>query len=200
MAGLPLNKATLTRKKRDLATYRQYLPSLDLKRKQLLMERARARDGLATLEDRKAALFERIGPDLPMLANLRVEVEALVRVAALRIGEENVVGVRVPVLDALELQVARYGFLARPHWVDRVVERWQDATRLTVEARIGRARLDRIEAALTTVTQRVNLFEKVLIPRTEAEIAKIEIALQDAERAGVIRAKVAKRMAKARAS
>jgi V/A-type H+/Na+-transporting ATPase subunit D len=42
------------------------------------------------------------------------------------------------------------------------------------------------------VTQRVNLFEKVLIPRTQAHIRKIQIFLGDAERAGVVTAKLAK--------
>lgn len=197
MAGLPLNKATLTQKKRDLATFRQYLPSLDLKRRQLLLERTKARDTLADVTAREVALRGWIAEHLPMLADLRIKVEGLVWVERLRLGEENIVGVRVPVLIALETTEPRYGLLAKPHWVDRVVERWRLALRLTVELRLCAERLRRVEAALTAVTQRVNLFEKVLIPRTEAEIARIGIALQDSERAGVIRAKVAKRKAAA---
>lgn len=193
MARLPMNKATLTRKKRDLATYRQYLPSLDLKRKQLLAERGRLRGRLAELDEQEAAAKGRIGEDLPMLAHRPVKVEGLVRVADVRLGEENVAGIRVPVLERLEIETAPYGLLGRPHWVDRVVERWRAALRLHLEAEVIRERLRRVEEALATVTQRVNLFEKVLIPETEADISRIDIALQDAERAGVIRAKVAKR-------
>ena len=43
------------------------------------------------------------------------------------------------------------------------------------------------------VTQRVNLFEKVLIPRTREQIRRIRIYLSDAERAAVVRSKIAKR-------
>ena len=54
-------------------------------------------------------------------------------------------------------------------------------------------RLDRLREAERTVTQRFNLFDKVLIPRTRSTIKKITIYLSDAERAGVVKSKIAKR-------
>ena len=50
-----------------------------------------------------------------------------------------------------------------------------------------------LDAALRKVTQRVNLFEKVLIPRARDNIRRIRIYLGDAERAAVVRSKIAKR-------
>jgi V/A-type H+-transporting ATPase subunit D len=193
MARLPLNKSTLTRRKRELATYREFLPALELKRRQLLHERQKSRAELAALEEREARLRDGIAEDLPMLANRQVKVEGLVRVAEFRVGARNIAGVRVPVCEDIRLETTPYGLMSKPHWVDRVVERWREALRDALEAEIARARLRAIETALARVTQRVNLFDKVLIPRTESEIKRIDIALQDAERAGVIRAKVAKR-------
>ncbi len=46
---------------------------------------------------------------------------------------------------------------------------------------------------MRTVTQRVNLFDKVLIPQTRENIKRIRIALSDAERAAVVRSKIAKK-------
>jgi V/A-type H+-transporting ATPase subunit D len=43
------------------------------------------------------------------------------------------------------------------------------------------------------VTQRVNLFEKVLIPRARKSIQRIRVYLSDEERAAVVRSKIAKR-------
>ena len=199
MARLPLNKATLMRKKRELATYRQFLPSLELKRKQLLSARNQAESELAALEESERALTARIGRDLPMLSNRRIRLEGLVRVAGVDLGAGNVAGVRLPTLEAVHLETEPYGLLTRPHWVDRAVAHWREALRLRLAIRVQRERLRLIRAALTTVTQRVNLFDKVLIPRTRSEIARIDIALQEAERAGVIRAKVAKRKTRASA-
>ena len=56
MSRTPLNKAELARKKRELATYQRFLPSLDMKRKQLLVERRRARRELDSARERVAAL------------------------------------------------------------------------------------------------------------------------------------------------
>jgi V/A-type H+-transporting ATPase subunit D len=53
-------------------------------------------------------------------------------------------------------------------------------------------RLELLEVGLRKTTQRLNLFEKVLIPRAEKNIRKIRIALSDSERAGVIISKIAK--------
>ena len=193
MARLPLNKAALSRRKRDLATYNQFLPSLDLKRKQLIAARGEAKAELARLEEEERTLHARIGADLPMLADESVKVEGLVRVAGLDLDETTVAGVAVPVVGEIRLETRDHGRLVTPHWLDRLAETWREALRLAIEIRVCRARLSRIAEALATVTQRINLFEKVLIPRTEREISRIAIALEEAERAGVIRAKVAKR-------
>ena len=60
-------------------------------------------------------------------------------------------------------------------------------------SQVERRRLALLDEAVRKVTQRVNLFEKVLIPRTKEHIRKIRIYLSDAERAAVVRSKIAKR-------
>jgi len=55
-----------------------------------------------------------------------------------------------------------------------------------------KADLARLERALRTTTQRVNLFDKVLIPRTREEIRSIRLYLGENERVAVVRAKIAK--------
>ena len=46
---------------------------------------------------------------------------------------------------------------------------------------------------MTTITQRVNLFEHVLIPTAQANIKKIRTALGEEEMQAVVRSKIAKR-------
>jgi V/A-type H+-transporting ATPase subunit D len=193
MPRLVLNKAELGRQRSALQTYRRFLPSLDLKRRQLLAERNRARGEIRSL---RALIEERMraaGQDLPMLADGEIGLDGLVAVDRIELGEENVVGVRLPVLARVETTVRPYGLLVRPHWVDRVAERLVDVVRLELEKGIAHDRLDRLDAAVVKVTQRVNLFDKVLIPRAEAHVRRIRIRLGDAERAAVVTAKIAKR-------
>jgi hypothetical protein len=91
MARTPLNKAELARKKRQLATYRRFLPSLDMKRKQLMAERQRARRQLREAESAVEEVNRRVAEQLPMLADAQVEVEGLVRVLDVRLATQNVV-------------------------------------------------------------------------------------------------------------
>ena len=49
-----------------------------------------------------------------------------------------------------------------------------------------------LEVQEKRVTQRVNLFDKILIPTAKRNIQRIQIFLGDAERAAVVRSKLAK--------
>ena len=193
MPRLALNKTSLTRESTQLATYERFLPSLDLKRRQLIAERNRARRELGALE---AAAREReagLGDRLPMTADERISLDDLVVVRAVDLGDENVVGLRLPVVSTVELAVAPYSRLARPHWVDALVAELEALLEFGVRRQVAARRLAILDRAVKKTTQRVNLFDKVLIPRTRDNIRRIRISLSDAERAAVVNAKIAKR-------
>lgn len=61
------------------------------------------------------------------------------------------------------------------------------------KANIAEEKKRALEKELREVSIRVNLFEKVLIPRAMENIKKIRIFLGDQQLAGVAQAKVAKR-------
>ncbi|MEZ6150342.1 MAG: V-type ATP synthase subunit D [Pirellulaceae bacterium] len=82
--------------------------------------------------------------------------------------------------------------LAKPFWVDFVVELLQNVATLHARREIERKRMSRLSNAVRRITQRVNLFEKVLIPQAENDIQRIKIHLADTERAAVVRSKIAK--------
>jgi V/A-type H+-transporting ATPase subunit D len=192
MARLSLSKSSLSKQSRQLKTYERFLPSLDLKRKQLMAERAKARAALAGTERDMEALRQRVGERLPMLANHEVELAQLVSIRGVRLGQENLVGTRLPTLEGVDVAVRDYGLIAKPHWVDQVAQELIRMLELQVSQRVQRRRLALLETAVRKVTQRVNLFEKVLIPRTRDNIRRIRIYLSDAERAAVVRSKIAK--------
>mgnify|MGYP001449197909 FL=1 len=82
--------------------------------------------------------------------------------------------------------------LSKPFWVDFLVECLQSVARITIRREIERQRTRRLEEAVRRITQRVNLFEQVLIPQAKSAIQRIRIYLSDAERAAVVRSKIAK--------
>jgi len=72
------------------------------------------------------------------------------------------------------------------------VQRLKDAAEARVRARIAGQRVQVLDLAVRRITQRVNLFEKILIPTAKKNIQRIRIYLGDAERAAVVTSKLAK--------
>ncbi|MEM9557525.1 MAG: V-type ATP synthase subunit D [Acidobacteriota bacterium] len=193
MARLTLNKSTLQAESRKLTNFRRFLPSLELKRQHLRAERNRARDEEVATRQALDESLAHVGERLPMLANREIRLDGLARVAGVEQDRENVVGVWLPRLQAIDVQIRNYSRLARPHWVDRLAITLRECVELEARLRFAERRLEILNQAVRRITQRVNLFEKVLIPRAEGNIHRLRIYLDDAERAAVVRSKVAQK-------
>ena len=192
MAKVAMNKGALQKQREQLRLYRRVLPSLDLRRRQLTTEAARAREELAQTEAELERLSAGIAEQLPMLANQDIEVSGLVQIESVHIEEDNVVGVKLPLLSDLRCTIRDYSLLAKPHWVDVLVDRLQEIAKLRLQVRVGGERVRLLDYAVRRTTQRVNLFDKILIPQAEQTIQRIQIVLGDAERAAIVRSKLAK--------
>jgi V/A-type H+/Na+-transporting ATPase subunit D len=193
MARLQLSKSSLSREQKNLGTYQKFLPSLDLKRQQLMAERVKAERALAATHQAIETVKRQVGEKLRMLSNLDVDLTGLAKLTEVRFGSENVVGTRLPTLEAIQVEVRPYALLGKPHWVDDVAAVLHDMLELRVRVQVEERRVALLRAAVKTITQRVNLFDKVLIPDTRKNIKKIKIFLADAEKAAVVRSKISKR-------
>ncbi len=194
MAKLSLNKASLHKESRKLKRYQQYLPSLELKRQKLVVERAK---GWSQFERTKRRILEcqqLVMEFLPMISNRDIDLSNLVTVTAVNIEKENIVGINLPLLKSFELSNKVYSPYLTPHWVDAVVVHLRKMLELQLQHRIEQQRLELLNIAVKKVTQKVNLFDKVLIPKTQQNIRKIRIFLSDAERADVVRSKLTKQL------
>lgn len=192
MATVALNKSSLNKEKRSLKTFNKYLPALELKRQQLMAERKKAEEALADTSRHLADIFQLVEKQLPMLAYQDVSVENLVYVTDVKLTNENIVGTNVPLVKHVEISQTPYSDLAKPHWVDYLVELLEKMIRLRIELQVRKLRYKELDKATRTTSQRVNLFSKVLIPRTQKSIQKIQIYMSDQDRAGVLNAKLSK--------
>ncbi len=193
MTRLLLTKASLTKQKKQLKVFEDVLPSLDLKRRQLSAERSKARKMLAETRQKLKDIEPEIARELPMLSNQLVDLTDIAKVTGVDQVEENVMGTRLPKVKRVQIQVRDYALLGKPFWVDRLVELLKVALETQIGLQVAQRRVELLERAERIATQRFNLFDKVLIPQTKANIKKIQIYLADAERAGVINSKIAKR-------
>ena len=192
MAKLKLSKHALHEQQEQLKLYQRLLPSLDLKRRQLSIEVKNAQEEYEAAQSAVDALETRIGEELPMLADKDFRLGGLVQLKSCKVVEQNVVGVKLPFLDSIECAVADYSKLATPPWVDTLVQRLKEAAEQRMRAEIAGQRKAILQVQVRRITQRVNLFEKILIPTAKQNIMKIRIYLGDAERASVITSKLAK--------
>ncbi len=191
--NLALNKSALQRERRKVALYRRYLPPLELKRQELLRRLSQAKAELAELSRKSEEILGYVRAELPMLANDRIDLSGLVQLTEVRLKTENALGVALPQLDQAVVEIKPYSPLARPHWVDEAVRCLKAMLELKVACRVAERRAALLAQAVRSVTQRVNLLEKVLIPKALANIHRLQVYLEDLERAETLRAKLAKR-------
>ena len=87
--------------------FQKVLPSLELKRMQLSAEHKRAQKQLEFDRAEVVRLRDEIAKQLPMLAYRQILLKGLVKVKRLDVGEENLVGVRLPVLGEIDFDLFR---------------------------------------------------------------------------------------------
>ena len=196
-----LNKVELTRLRRDVKTYQQFLPVLKLKQEQLQAEQLKIR---RELEQRRAEFEEfREGwtPVLPLFGEpALVDLVELTRPRDLVIGSKTVAGVVVPVLESARFSSVELSRFGTPAWVSRVLPRLRRYVQLYTELNVIEEQFRLVTAELRRTTQKVTLFELVLIPEATEAIRRIKIALGDMQVAAVGRAKIAKAKAVANAA
>lgn len=192
MAHVTINKSNLKQQRERLKLYERFLPSLELKKQQLLTEYKRAREQLAESHQEAARLEQSLAGLYELLGGTRIDLRGLVRVESVELGVENVVGARLPVIREIRIVKAEYSTLAKPFWVDTLVERLEQACRQRIQQQVREERLRRLAVQSRRITQRVNLFQKVLIPTARDQIKRIQIGLSEQERSAVIRSKLAK--------
>ena len=193
---LALNKTTLKQQRDQLKTFQRFLPSLDLKRQQLMAALKQARTEQAEIHSQYDTLQSRVEQIYPLMGSSTAatrDYASLVRIRDVKIGQQNMLGTTLPVAKAVEFDIATYSRLVTPFWVDLLVENLQQMATLNIKRQVADKRVALLDIAARRIAQRVNLFEKVLIPRADASIRKIVVFLSDQERAAVVRSKIAKR-------
>ena len=190
--AISLSKSSLQQQRDKLRLFERFLPSLELKRQQLTAEYKKAVQALADAEQGADKASRSLTALLPILGTTPIKLSGLVRVRRVDLAEEDVLGLRLPTLRAVEFDEATYSLLSTPFWLDDLVICLKEVATYRLRLQVYRERVGRMQGAVRRVSQRVNLFEKVLIPNARRDIARIRIFLSDVERAAVVTSKIAK--------
>lgn len=197
-----MNKSVLAQRRQALQTYARVLPSLDLKRRQLAAMLATERHALAQAQQALSTQLDETARRLPMLASGSAWLEALApsnspfaQTSPPTAPEERQMGVHLPRVPPRQppcWQAPAYSLVTTPPWLDEAALALGQLATLQAQIDAHLERIERLQAAVKRTLQRVNLFEKVLIPQAQADIQRIRIYLADAERAAIVRAKRAR--------
>lgn len=193
MAKFKLTKNEQKKQKDRLKMFTRYLPTLQLKKQQLQTE-------IRSIEARATAVFER---KRQMEADFRDWIAVFgdsfelkpewIEIRAIRRGEGNIAGIRIPVFESVDFVETRYDLYLTPLWIDKAIVKMKEVIALDMEIKVLNEQIAVLSRELRTATQRVNLFEKVKIPETREIIKKISIYLGDQQTSEVVRGKIAKK-------
>jgi V/A-type H+/Na+-transporting ATPase subunit D len=192
-AKVPLTRLELKRRREALHRYERFLPALKRKQQQLQLSLQELDSVRRSVAHNLAAARIAFGKYRPVLHDV-AGIDLLSYATPLEVitGEVNIAGVRVPVLRNVLFEKANYSLFATPPWVDRALIDLRDLAHHRVELSVLNRQRELLSRELMRIVQRVNLFEKVLIPGAQDAIRRIRIHLGDEMTAAVGRAKIAK--------
>jgi V/A-type H+/Na+-transporting ATPase subunit D len=199
MAEIKLTKNELRAQQSLLQQLKKYLPTLQLKKAMLQLEVNQARLEIEACEQGfKKNLEESEGYAALLSEKLPFDIRQSAKILKVNKHYENIAGVEVPYFENLVFKEFDYDLFDTPPWVDSVAIGLRTLTESKVKIDIATEKKAALEKELREVSIRVNLFEKILIPRANKNIKKIKVFLGDQQLAAVSQAKVAKAKIEAR--
>lgn len=193
MATIKLTKNELKTQKDSLKMYKRYLPTLTLKKQQLQTE-IRSIDARAKeIRQKRKALEAEFSRWIAVFGEQDAFKPDMVKVSNIKKGFGNIAGVTIPVFEGADFSRGDYDLYTTPLWIDLAADRMEKALSYDLEADVLDEQVRLLNIELRVTTQRVNLFEKVKIPETKANIKRISVYLGDQQVAAVVRGKISKK-------
>ena len=191
MAKVRLTKNELKLQKDHLKRYLRFLPTLELKKQQLLIEIRRIQAAADLLDKQDEEQVNAIRPWVAVFSE-EAGLADRVRVCDIRTSQDNIAGIAIPVLDEVVFEMPDYDLLTTPLWVDRAWPELQASIRRGMAREFAKRQQTILREELRVTTQRIKLFEGVKIPEAKENIRIIQIFLGDLQTAEVVRGKIAK--------
>lgn len=194
MAEIKLTKMELRAQQLKLEQLRKYLPTLQMKKSMLQLEVSYASleiDRLTSqldIKEEKTEKYVQLFTD-PSFDRL---LEAT-KTQNIEILYDNIAGINVPKLKEITFEKPQYSLFDTPLWFEAVLSDIKELIINREEILVAQQKKQVLENELKEVSIRVNLFEKILIPRAQGNIRKIKIFLSDQQLAAVSQAKIAKK-------
>jgi V/A-type H+-transporting ATPase subunit D len=194
VAEIKLTKTELRAQQLKLERLRKYLPTLQLKKAMLQVEVNQAQIEIEALAADFGTAHEKVAKYSALLTERSApDLFSAVTVRTVERSYENVAGVDIPIFERVQFEPAAYSLFDTPVWFESGIAGIKELITAREKIKIAEEKKRALEKELREVSIRVNLFEKILIPRAQENIKKIKIFLGDQQLAAVSQAKVAKK-------
>lgn len=191
---IKLTKTELRVQQHRLLQLQKYLPTLQLKKMLLQVEVTQSQHEIQALN----TSFKNLEKKISTFSSLFSDKQAFDLFPSVKVLEvvkkaENIAGVDIPIFEKVVFQESDYFLFDSPVWIDSGISSLKDLIEIKEKRIVGEEKKRALEKELREVSIRVNLFEKILIPRAQKNIKKIKIFLGDQLLAAVCQAKVSKK-------
>ncbi len=191
MAKLKLSKTALKQQRDALKRFQRFLPTLELKKEQLILEIQHIEHAFDQCAQKEQHEHDAVQPWVKLFSE-PVNLDGVVKLKNIVTSEGNIAGVSIPIFEQAEFETAEYDLYETPAWLDFGVEVIKRLGSLKAEREILAIQKEKISRELRVTIQRINLFEKIKIPECKNNIRKIQIFLGDQQANAVARGKIAK--------
>jgi V/A-type H+/Na+-transporting ATPase subunit D len=193
VSEIKLTKNELRAQQQRLSQLQKYLPTLQLKKAMLQAEVSEARVEIARMRDAFELATAAVDDYVGLLREpLPFDLRRAGDILELRKEYENIAGVEIPIYRETVFADVHYLLFNTPPWVDGGIFLLRKRGEAQGRLQVAEEKLQALDLELREVSIRVNLFEKVLIPRAQENIKRIRVFLGDQQLAAVAQAKVAK--------
>ena len=191
MAKLRLTKNELKKQKEALKRFIRYLPTLELKKQQLVVEIKKIDEMVKELELKIEGIEKDVDTWVGLFAE-EVSLESLLKIKNVNTEVTNIAGIDIPLFNSVEFDEKAYDYMTTPLWVDKALSIMKELISLRVQIQVYIIQQKILKEELRVTVQRINLFDKVMIPQAKNHIRIIQIYLGDLQTAEVVRGKIAK--------
>lgn len=194
MAQIKYTKTELREQQTRLVQLERYLPTLQLKKAMLQLEINGVIAELTKLRVQMDNYEHRVKNYQSLLTSDGAEpLFHTCTIEHVKKHYENIAGVEIPVFEEVIFAKPTYFLFDTPFWLESGIENVKNLLETKEKIGVQKEKKALLEKELREVSIRVNLFEKIMIPRTQENIKKIKIFLGDQQLAAVSQAKASKR-------
>lgn len=194
---IKLNKVSLREQKQKMALYQRFLPALEARKQQFLMQLGVVRKDIRKQENALAQMIADMALWAPLIRDMEGLLKSFLTIRQIRVAMHNVAGLKIPLFEEVVFEDPAYSVFATSYSFEIVLERLREAIRRREKLKILLEQERILADGFRKTSQRINLYEQRLIPECREALRKITVYLQDQQAAAVGVAKVAKRLLEA---